>query len=600
MNRVHILPPEIISKIAAGEVIDRPASVIKELLENALDAKADTIEIVLKQAGKTSITVKDNGTGIREDNIETIFRRHSTSKIKTADDLFDIHSLGFRGEALYSICAVADITVKSRTADRDSGWEIHMRGGKKLGLKPAAMRPGTEIIVQELFFNTPARRKFLKSNTSEMNQILSLVIPYTLLHPECRFILRHGSKTTFDLEKTPDIEQRISEILNLDKNFFLNTERNLPEHNMNIHMVMGDINITRSKRDMQFIFVNGRPVQNKNISFHLNDVYRLILPPRHYPFFAVSIVMPPGDIDVNIHPTKREIKIRDEQTLCSCLRRACESALMNTAKPKLVQIPDPAEDKTQTDSLARSVSRPAIDSALREGRRQEAEPERVCDNSAPYQRPTEQYTIPQLDNTKDFTEHLFAKKEHSLRDKLGASRFIGSFHKKYLLFESSGRLLVIDQHAAQERIMFEQFVTQMQNSTVEVQNLLAPYLLKASAQDLLTWQESQDRLAKIGFDTTLFDDETIAIQSHPALIANPEQAVRELLAEGDTARCDHKTMARRACRASVMAGDPLTRQQAEFQREQLLQCRNPFTCPHGRPTLIEMSSDFFDKQFLRT
>jgi|GEM_PF-217454 len=606
MNRVHVLPADVVSKIAAGEVIDRPASVIKELLENALDADADLIAINLTQAGKTSITVTDNGSGIRQDDMEVIFQRHSTSKIVKADDLFNIRSLGFRGEALYSICSVADIIVKSKPGEQDSGWEIHMRGGTHLNLKPIAMNRGTEITVTELFFNTPARRKFLKSDTSEMNQILNLLIPYTVLYPQRRFLLTHNRKTVLNLQATEDVEQRIADVLNLDRRFFLNVQRSLPELSCDLHMILGDINISRSKRDMQFLFVNGRPVHSKNISFHLNDVFRLILPPRHYPFFAVSLTLPPQDLDVNIHPTKREIKIRDEQTLCSFLRRACEHALMNQSGPKAARDDDMTcqcvPKAKDPEEHQRPNARTMIQRALKEQRARDLETEHVAEARSSYRRPTEQYTIPlnPLDSARDVDQTLFTQKPQSVKDRLTEARFAGSFSQKYLFFEFDKRLLILDQHAAQERIMFEHFVTQMQNSTIEVQNLLTPYLLKASPQDLLAWQDGKDRLAEIGFDTTQFDNETIAIQSHPVLINHPEQAVKELLAGQDIARCDHESIARRACRASVMAGDAMNAQQAEFQREQLLQCRNPLTCPHGRPTVIEMSLDFFDKQFLRT
>ncbi len=268
MKNVHILPPDIISKIAAGEVIDRPASVLKELIENSLDAQANVIEIELEDAGKTLIKIRDNGTGIEQDDMETIFARHSTSKIASIDDLFDIHSLGFRGEALYSICAVSDITVRSKTASSDSGWEIHMRGGKKLDLKPVAMQNGTEIEVKELFFNTPARRKFLKSGPAEVSAVLGILIPYALLYPNCRFRLTHGNKTLIDVAPAADIKDRLAHVLNLDSKFFIEVDRDLTQEDIHIHLVAGDINIIRPKRDMQFIFINGRPVQSKGIGFH--------------------------------------------------------------------------------------------------------------------------------------------------------------------------------------------------------------------------------------------------------------------------------------------------------------------------------------------
>ncbi|MEW5895397.1 MAG: DNA mismatch repair endonuclease MutL [Candidatus Omnitrophota bacterium] len=604
MPKINILTPDIISKIAAGEVIDRPASVIKELIENSIDAGANSISIELEDSGKKLIRVKDNGAGIAEEDMTKIFLRHSTSKIRSAEDLFDIHSLGFRGEALYSICAVSDIILRSRSNEQErgpktgSGWEIHMRGGEQLNLSPCSLHDGTEIEVKELFFNTPARKKFLKSDSGEIKQILNTVIPYTLLNPECRFQLMSDRKNILNLEPLADLKARIADVLNLEEKFLLETSREFSEQGTGVRMILGDINIIRAKRDLQFIFINGRPVENKNISFHLNDVYRLILPPRHHPFFCLMIDMPPKDIDVNIHPTKREVKIRDEQELGKLLRRICEGALMSAGKPK--QIWEPLENSK--DSPRPGIRR-MIDEAIKERGKQEAVFEKTADEffTSQQQQPlTEQYSYPQDQTAEDFTGLLFQQKRQTLKDKLGSSVYVGSFMNKYIFFETGKNLLVVDQHAAQERIMFEQFIVQLKESRLEVQNLLAPYLLKASPQDLLSWRDNQQELSALGFDTNQFDDETIAIQSHPALIKNPIDAVRELLAGGQISRVDHESIARRACRASVMAGDPLNRQQAEFQREQLLQCRDPFTCPHGRPVVVEITSDFLDKQFLRT
>ena len=266
MSKVQILPPEIVSKIAAGEVIERPASVLKELLENSLDAKATSLEIELKKAGKNSLVVKDNGSGIAQDDLEKIFFRHATSKITSLDDLYAIHSLGFRGEALYSIASIADIILRSKTEGQDSGFEIHQRGGKKISLKPVNMSVGTQVEVKELFFNTPARKKFLKADTTEMNQILNIFIPYAILNPKCRFLLTHNDKTLFDLMPDKDLKARAAQVLNLDEKDIIEVERRVPEENLSIRLLLGNINIQRSRRDQQFIFVNGRPVQHRNLA----------------------------------------------------------------------------------------------------------------------------------------------------------------------------------------------------------------------------------------------------------------------------------------------------------------------------------------------
>jgi len=602
MSKVHLLSPDVISKIAAGEVIERPASVIKELVENALDAGTDTIELRLKDAGKASIYLKDTGGGIEQDDIETIFLRHSTSKIQNSDDLFSIHSLGFRGEALYSVAAISDITLRSKTKGQDSGWEIHMRAGEKVHLRPVAMHNGTEIEVNELFFNTPARRKFLKSNTAELSQILGTVVPYSLLYPQCRFLVTHEERTLLDLspQKTP--LARIADALGLEPKHLIEAEEKFPEQEFSVRMILGDINIVRSRRDLQFIFINGRPVQSKAISFHMNEIYRLILPPNSAPFFALFLNIPAGQVDVNIHPTKREVKIKDEHHLMPLVRHLAERTLMSGGN--LREVKETKKFTEEIRTLHRALSQNADDQTPLA-----PSPEKEISNSgiAESTSVTEQYTFP---NQENFSAPGFAGVEgkslsrvegQGLINKFTRSRYIGAFINKFLLFEADRSLLVVDQHASQERIVFEALIRQMERGKVEVQNLLTPDLVKVSMAEMLAWEEGKETLEKLGLTTTQFDKNTIAIHSCPALLSDPIRAVRELLAGGEKlARADHATLARRACKASIRAGDPLKTAQAEFQKEQLLKCRDPYTCPHGRPTIIELKENFLDRQFFRT
>ncbi len=592
MSRVHILSPDVISKIAAGEVIERPASVLKELIENSLDAGTQSIELHLKDAGKVLIDLTDNGSGIESDDLETVFERHSTSKIKTADDLFNIHSLGFRGEALYSVAAISDITLRSKTKAQDSGWEIHMRGGQKISHKPVAMPNGTQIQVKELFFNTPARRKFLKTNTTELNQILSTIVPYALFYPKCRFLVTHESRTILDLAESTNQIDRIAETLNIDPKHLLEIKQDFKEQEFFVHMILSDINLSRTRRDLQFIFINGRPVQSKSIGFHLNDIYRLILPPNHYPCFCLFLNIPPNHVDVNMHPTKREVKIKDEHHLMPLLRHLVEQTLMNSGKPKEITQKQVLSDESAV--LRRALAKNSNDEiALSSVKESDLPNFDITKKIAA----TEQYTFPQ-EPTKE--PSLLQAAGQNLLSKFSRSRYLGSFINKFLLFEADRSLLIVDQHAAQERIVFEALIRQMDRGTVEVQNLLTPDLLKVSMTEMLTWEESKEVLEKLGFSSTQFDKNTIAIHSCPALLSDPLHGVRELLAGGNISRADHATLARRACRASIRAGDPLKHSQAEYQKEQLLKCRDPFTCPHGRPTVIELNENFLDRQFFRT
>lgn len=589
MSNVHILPPDIIAKIAAGEVIERPASVVKELLENAIDAGADDISLRLLDAGKKLIAIKDNGSGIAREDLENIFLRHATSKISQAEDLFDIQSLGFRGEALYSVAAIADIVLKSMTKNADEAWEIHLRGGEKLNLAPCALgQSGTEIEIQELFYNTPARKKFLKSNAAEITQILNIVIPYTILHPDIRFKLTHQNKDIIHLSPTSDKISRLAETLNLETKHLMTASREYPG-DLKIELLLGNINIKRSRRDLQHIFVNGRPVDNKNISYNMNDVYRLIMAPQEFPCFAVNIQIPAAEVDANIHPTKREVKIQNERQLCSLLRRLTEDTLMSQGAVKTVDFQKPSIQK-QSDwpSAASAPSRPSpgID-------------------QAPSSSPNIKDALHVAEKLYS-TESLFAapdvsqEQTPSLSAKFENADYIGQFMYKFLLFEAGPSLLIVDQHAAQERIMFEYFIKQMDQGDLQVQNLLSPVLISLSPQELTAWEERSELLQECGFDNNQWDPTTIAVHTHPSLIYDVEKSVRGILAGDAFAKNDHATLALRACKASIRAGDKLSREQALNQREELLNCNDPYTCPHGRPTVIEFTENFLDKQFLRT
>ncbi len=614
MGKVHLLPPEIISKIAAGEVIERPASVVKELMENSLDAGATNIEINLKGAGKSLIHIKDNGSGISGEDIEQIFQRHATSKISKLDDLFAIGSLGFRGEALYSIAAISDITLQSKSKTppslkakgrgdaQDTGWEIHLRGTERLSLKPMNRPVGTEIEIKELFFNTPARRKFLKTDSAELTQILNIFLPYTINHPQCRFLLQHSGKPLLDLQPSATSIERAALALNLKAEDMLGAEQRYPEQNLSFRLILGNINIQRSRKDLQFIFVNGRPVQNRALSFHVNDVYRVIFPPETYPFFILFIDIPPEDVDVNVHPTKREVKLKDESAIAALLRPLCEQTLMRRGTAKAIKeniFLLPPANVTPAPSFTLEVT-----SSL-----QEISPTK---SYLPFESPIDPNTYAEVAVPKQYdeatpprplpieeAENIFSPTKKDLRSRLAQARFIGTFIRKYLLFESGHSLFVVDQHAAQERINFEKLKKQIENNQVEVQHLLSPLLLRLSVGEVLAFALAQEKLETMRISATAWDKETIAVHAHPILLDNPELTVRQILAERSAKTFNYHTLATRACRQSVMTGDKMSPKEADYQLKELTLCHDPFTCPHGRPTVVEVKEKFLDRQFLR-
>ncbi len=573
MSHVRILPPDIIAKIAAGEVVERPASVLKELLENALDAKATSIDILVKDAGKSLIRVTDNGSGIAHDDIARLFHRHATSKISSLQDLYHITSLGFRGEALYSIGAISHIRLSSKTKTEPHGWEIHLRGNERIDLKPSATTDGTEIEVQELFFNTPARKKFLKSNTSELNALVDTSIPYALLYPAVHMRFTHNEKTLFDAAPNKSLIDRIGTTLGLDPKDLIEGERDFEQKRYTIRFVLGDINIQRTRKDMQFIFINNRPVQNASIRYHINDIYRLLLSHGVYPFFCAYLRVPHEEIDVNVHPTKREVKIKDEATLMSHLRRFAEELLMTRSKAKqadktIFTMPQP---DTQPEFSSAQPSFPAG------GNKLPFETTRLLFESTPSSSQT----------------------DAPLRKKLENCRFIGNLLQTYLLFETEDSMLVIDQHAAAERVSFERLTKQIETEHVEIQPLLSPILIPLSTHELISWEENAAIIHTVGFDCSLFDKNTLAIHAHPALITTPETSIRNLLAGGTFNKLSPESIALMACRSSVMAKDTVTKEGAEHLRASLLSCDDPFVCPHGRPTVVEISHMRLEKEFLR-
>ncbi|MFH1645630.1 MAG: DNA mismatch repair endonuclease MutL, partial [Candidatus Omnitrophota bacterium] len=558
MARVNILPPEIVSKIAAGEVVERPASVAKEFIENSLDAEADSIELTLKDAGRTLLKIKDNGTGIDADDLQKIFLRHSTSKISSLDDLFKIGSLGFRGEALYSIAAISDISLKTKSEKDDTGWLIHLRGSEQIELKPSSITKGTEIEVKELFFNTPARRKFLKSNTTELKQIVNVFTPYALLHYNKDFKLINNNKTIFELNKHKSIAQRIAKTLNLSEEHIIETYKEIPEENLSLHLLLGDINIQRPRKDLQYIFINNRPVSNRSISFHMNNIYKLLFPEGTHPVFLINLKIPAENIDANIHPTKREVKIKNENVICSILRHFTENTLMTEGKPKQINRVFIDKPISQIADIHKTENKPFQSAPYKSNFNRQ-----VNSTSYPITRkfenpPNERERFAQrllFDSETHLSEEnaISTNKHKDLKTKLISSRFVGNFINKYLIFETENSLILIDQHAAQERINFEKLTIQIESGNIEIQNLLSPLTLSLSKEELITWEETKDSLEKIGFSTTLWKDDNIALHSHPNLITNPEKSLRNILADIETKSFDPESLARRACRSSIMA-----------------------------------------------
>ncbi|MBF0386865.1 MAG: DNA mismatch repair endonuclease MutL [Candidatus Omnitrophica bacterium] len=631
MPKVQVLSADVIARIAAGEVVERPASVVKELMENSLDAGAMKIEVNLTGGGKQLIQVKDNGGGIAREDMEALFYRHATSKLSSKEDLDNILSLGFRGEALYSVSSVAELALKSRAAGQGEAWEIKVHGGARQMILPAAMPAnGTDIRVEELFFNTPARKKFLKSDHGEFGQAADVFLPYALLYPQKHLVLTHNGRVVYDLSPEGSGAARAARALALPVEHIITLDKT-QQGEAHISGLLGDINVQRPRRDLQFVFVNGRPVQSKGLLFHLNDVYRLILPEGVHPFFVLYLEIPPQEVDVNIHPAKREVRIKDEARIGSMVRRAVEQALMTKGQAKEAVAVFPFEPGVmpadqadqglapgrllfgpgQRSAVPAFVPRPASAAGAVPGHSVSAAPSRAVE---PVKAEAQSFFA--------FTGQLAARRDDSLKERLLHARFLGTFICKYHLFEEGEGLFVVDQHAAQERILFELFTRQMRSGVMEVDRLLAPLVVRLSPRELLTWENLKAQLDALGFESALLGEGAVALQAHPRLIKAPEAAFRALLSDEDKAGAERPVansrpgdalpgggrpsqeflagLSRRACRASVMSGERMHSDEAREQLKRLMDCDDPFTCPHGRPVFIELKSSFLDRQFLRT
>ncbi len=572
MGRINFLPDSVISRIAAGEVVERPASVVKELVENSADAGAHDIIVEIEAAGKKLISVKDDGEGIDPGDIEKLFNRHATSKVSGSEDLAAIKSLGFRGEALYSIGAVADVVLKSKFRESGKpGKEIHVRGGRNLGVKKSSQPEGTVVEVRELFFNVPARKKFLKSDAAEMRRIFNVFMPYTIAFYDKRFSLSHNGRNSLSFNPSDSCLSRFSEAANVDGKNIMYAEKEMAPGRVSFRVLLGDINLKRPGKDLQYIFINNRPVFSQSVSYSVNNVYREVFPRDVYPVFAVFIRIPFDEIDVNIHPAKREVKLKDEYLLSSALADFCREVLFGRGK------------------AAEAVKKSSVYFERAEGMPLSGKNDMLSEGMKPAD-------IFQMRQTGELPAET---KEKSIRERLREASYIGSYRNKYLFFESGESLLAIDQHAAHERINYELLKKQFETGKIDVQRVLTPLIVKLTAEEISEWEEGAENLENAGFLTTRWDGSSIALHGYPQVIKDPEAAVRSIMAEKNIDKCDKETLARRACKGSVVAGGKIQPEEAIHIKNELLKCEVPFTCPHGRPTVVEFTESFFDRQFLR-
>ncbi len=583
---IKVLPPQVASKIAAGEVVERPASVAKELIENAIDAGATDIRIEIKQGGQRLIRVSDDGCGIAHEEAPLAFEHHATSKISSEEDLARITTLGFRGEALTSIAAVSQVTMLTRVESEAAGTLLRLEGGEVVRYEPHGTRPGTVITVENLFYNTPARLKFLRTEATESSHIVKLVSAYAMAYPELRFTLIGNGRLTLQTSGNGKLYDVLVKVFGLeaaqqmleiepDEHASL-AEGSVPPPGPKTK-VWGHIaspSLHRSTRTNQIFFVNRRWIKDRSLSYALAEAYRTLIPTGRHPVAVLNIAMNPADVDVNVHPTKREVRFRDPRGVFATVQRAVRHTIIGQAP------------------VTTMSSRPA---AVVPGawRRQQRLPvgQRRAEMAMEIQR------------TAD-TE-IGAISSAPMLEQLPMLRVLGQVRQMYIIAEGPDGLYLIDQHAAHERILFEHLKTEQATMTVSSQALLEPLTIELLPQQRGLLEPWIEHLTAFGFDITPFGGDTYLIRTIPAALSTAQvpEVIAELLeaaSEGlPVATSAERTLDIIACHSAIRAGQTLTLDEARELIRQLEETTSPYTCPHGRPPMIHLSAAQLEKSFGR-
>ena len=643
MGRIHVLSEQVANKIAAGEVVERPASVVKELLENALDAGARRIRVQVEGGGKKLIQITDDGCGMVRDDALLAFERHATSKIRDADDLLSVATLGFRGEALPSIASVSRLRLETRAPGEDSGTVVEVNGGKLTKVEEAGLPPGTSIAVRDLFYNVPARRKFLRAESTELAQIASLVTHYALAHPEMHFELHSATNAMLVAAPVEGHRERVYQIFGneiLEQMIPLaamlplarvglpqpppwKREREEEEQasatpgELRVHGFVSKPEIQKLNRNSIYIFVNGRLIRDKLIQHALIEAYRNILPPAVFPVVLLFLEMPLGEVDVNVHPSKIEVRFRQQSVIHDFVRDSIRAALMK-ARPVPQFTREITAQPTASPSLspdlrgaAAAVPVPQPDFSL-----SAAEPPPlpgrldfpggfdVEGNAAiPVARFPRQTFIPD-----DGCAPALAEEPVDDFQGLASLKPLGQVRDSFILAANGDGLWIIDQHVAHERVLFEKVLKQRAAMQVETQRLLLPIIVELTPPQQAIFAEICDELRVNGFDAEPFGSRTVVVKTAPGgvQVAEVERMLHELLdqlqreeQQINLEKVRARIAASIACHAAIKINTPLTQDKMEWLLRELAKTECPMSCPHGRPVVLRYSVTDIQKAFKR-
>jgi len=594
MGVIQVLSEHLANKIAAGEVIERPSSIVKELMENALDAGATSIEVEINHGGRSLIRIADNGIGMSPEDAELAFKRHATSKIKSDKDLEAILSFGFRGEALPSIAAVSRMSLVTRTASAKNGVSVVVEGGHLLGVKESPCSPGTAVEVRDLFFNTPARRKFLRTDATELGHIMDTVSHFALANPSLRLVFKSSGKTVYDLLPVPDVRSRAEAVLGGETaRHLVSFEEEVP--GIKISGLAGKPFIAKANRTGQTFFINRRWVKAPGFSHALHAGYHGLLMHGQFPVAVVFMTLDPDRVDVNVHPTKQEVRISNESEIKSLLKRAVTQALQKAGD--LTPGLKPFSEDLNPGMPAFSGQR---ENPYASFYGKSSTPPVEISVSAPPQVPEEVYRTAPVSETQ-----LPILKENPF----GITKILGQIHHTFIVAETEEGLLMVDQHAAHERVMFEVLLKNFETGQAAKQALLMDEVLELHPRQVEIMKNALPVLTKIGFEIEEFGEKAFVVRSFPAILGqeNPLGFLKTFVEEREDGSMDTKLeqhqetiAALMACkRRSVKAHDPLTLIQMQALMERLAVCENPFSCPHGRPAFFKKSFSELERQFKR-
>ncbi len=636
MGRIHVLSEHVANKIAAGEVVERPASVLKELLENSLDAGATRIKVHVEGGGRKLIQVVDNGCGMVRDDALLAFERHATSKIKDAEDLLNIHTLGFRGEALPSIASVARVQLETRAPESAEGTLVEIAGGKILRVEDAGLPQGTSISVRDLFFNTPARKKFLKAESTELSHLASLVTHYALAHPEKHFELHSATNAMLIAAPVETHSDRIYQVFGretLDQLVPVVAGMKLdhvgiPEPppwrrdedyeppvpgDIRVHGFVSKPEIQKLNRNSIFIFVNNRLIRDRLVQHALTEAYRNVLPPTVFPVVLLFIELPNAEVDANVHPSKTEVRFRQQTLVHDFVRDTVRAALMK-ARP----VPQFMREITAAPNAAPGFSpsqefhlqpqpAPAISERLQfNGSAIPIEANAALSGFGPVPAPA----IHIANGAADRCGNILSEDTTAVPDALALASLkpLGQVRESFILAVNADGLWIIDQHVAHERVLFEKVLRERSQEAVEGQHLLMPLIVELTPGQQVVFTEISEELRRNGFEAEPFGTRTIAIKTAPAGVqaAEVEHLLLELLeqfqAEEQALNLEKiraRIAASIACHAAIKINMPLEQNKMEWLLKELAKTECPMTCPHGRPVVLKYSVKEIQRAFKR-